>query len=176
MQFHVCFMLNSNSNSQCFKVSCLLWLDFKRSDFFFWKYIKHYLKIRKIQQIIMHKPTTQHHQYYHDVFLFFVATPCVMWDLGSLTRNQTAPSTWEHGVLTTAPPGKSLFLTTLYIIFPIIFLNGWEYIIVQFCNLFNPYNTMIFSQIMKDFLHTSYRWLSSHFIDFFDFPTKAMTL
>ena len=31
-----------------------------------------------------------------------------MWDLDSLTRNQTSGSLeWKHGVLTTGPPGKS---------------------------------------------------------------------
>ena len=37
----------------------------------------------------------------------YLATPCSMWDLSSLTRHQTcAPLHWEHGVFTAGPPGK----------------------------------------------------------------------
>ena len=40
--------------------------------------------------------------------LFFLAILCGMWDLGSLTRNQTSGSLeWKHGVLTTGSPRKS---------------------------------------------------------------------
>ena len=45
---------------------------------------------------------------FHLFFLFFfLATPLGMWDLGSLTRDQTCPLQWNRRVLTTGPPGNS---------------------------------------------------------------------
>ena len=42
------------------------------------------------------------------LFLPFLTTPCNMWDLSSLTRDQTpCPLHWQLKVLTTGPPGKS---------------------------------------------------------------------
>ena len=41
----------------------------------------------------------------------FLATPCVLWGLSSLTRDQThAPLQWKLQVLTTGPLRKSVFL------------------------------------------------------------------
>ena len=43
------------------------------------------------------------------VLSIFLATLCSMWDLISLTRDQTrAPLQWKHTVLTIGLPGKSL--------------------------------------------------------------------
>ena len=48
---------------------------------------------------------------YVEIEFFFLAKPWSIWDLSSLTRGWTLPPVcWEHRVLTTGPPGKSLKL------------------------------------------------------------------
>ena len=47
-------------------------------------------------------------------FLTFLAAPSGMWDLSSLTSNQTLdPSSKNAGILTTEPSGKSLYLNEM---------------------------------------------------------------
>ena len=47
------------------------------------------------------------------LFLIFLEAPHAMWDLSSLTRDQTSPLKWKHGVLTTGLPGKIPTLKSL---------------------------------------------------------------
>ena len=62
-------------------------------------------------------------------FLFlFLAMPCNMWDLSSLTRDKNlCPWQWQRGVLTTGLPGKSLnsFLNIILWRFFRISKNTW---------------------------------------------------
>ena len=45
----------------------------------------------------------------------FLSVPCSMWDLSSLTRDQThAPLQRKHRVLTTRPPGSPIFWYTFW--------------------------------------------------------------
>ena len=58
------------------------------------------------------------------IFVCLLATACSMWDLTSLTRDQTHDSFCGSRVLTTGPPGKSssmcIFLITKILIYLII--------------------------------------------------------
>ena len=57
-------------------------------------------------------------------FLYFLAMSQGIWDLSSLTRDQTCnPLHWKHRVLTTGLPGKSLnpFLSSFKMLHGVIF-------------------------------------------------------
>ena len=54
-------------------------------------------------------------------FFFFLATPCGIWDLSSLSRAQTHAPCSGGTVLITGPPGKSLnffFFKLPYVLLP----------------------------------------------------------
>ena len=65
-------------------------------------------------------------------FLYFLAMSQGIWDLSSLTRDQTCnPLHWKHRVLTTGLPGKSLnpFLSSFKMLHGVIFtlfLKWWQ--------------------------------------------------
>ena len=48
------------------------------------------------------------HLFFIHLYIYFLATPCSMWDLSSSTRDQTCTPCVGSTESTTGPPGKSL--------------------------------------------------------------------
>ena len=94
-----------------------------------------FLDVTDIAQMIKEENRqTEFHQYFILLLLLILATLHSMWNLSSLTRDQTcAPLHWKRGVLTTGTPGKS-FIKILKVLFFRGYLwrsdvsTDWEYL------------------------------------------------
>ena len=98
-----CDPIRANQNIHSFVIPQQSWLESKILFFIFWKSFIFIFIFILFYFLNLFKFTL--------FYFIFLAAPCGMWGLSSPTRDlNLCPLHWKCGVLSTGPPGKSLFL------------------------------------------------------------------